>query len=69
MKTMKPYVKVAGILFLMYFHLMLIAAIGIKQNQGNRLETRTDNPDVPAQILEPPAPIEAWMLDVNYLKK
>lgn len=36
MKPIKPFVKVAGILFLMYLHLALIAAIGFRLNHGQQ---------------------------------
>ena len=32
MKTIKPFLKVAVILFVMYFHLLLITAIGMRIN-------------------------------------
>jgi len=37
MKTIKPIFKVAGILFLMYFHLMLVTAIAYKANHAQPL--------------------------------
>jgi hypothetical protein len=56
MKTIKPIFKATGIIFLMYFYLMLVTAIGL------RMET-----SAPISETEPVQSIEDWMLDPGYL--
>jgi hypothetical protein len=72
MKTLKPFYKVAGILFLMYMHLAFIAAIGFKvaHNQASDMNERLQQP---VSIIDsepeagPGCEIEDWMLDSGYL--
>jgi hypothetical protein len=59
MKTIKPFCKVAGILFLMYFHLMLVTAIGYKVShaQPTGIPDSQENAVSKAPADETPQPI------------
>ncbi|MCX6226165.1 MAG: hypothetical protein NTV01_15685 [Bacteroidia bacterium] len=49
---MKPIFKVAGILFLMYFHLMLVTAIAYKANHAQHLDI-PESQENPVSIAHP----------------